>query len=822
MKRPAHPTPAHRSPGRRAIRAVAVLASLAAACSVLALTPVDPLAPVGPGTRAAGAAPAPGDDPDPGTPGPHPVEELTYDLGDEAFLPEGFPGAVELRAKVYSPATLVGEAPLVVVMHGRHVVCATDDDYAMQWPCPAAIPEVPSYAGYDDLGRLLASHGVIVASIGANGINAVDGYTTDQGMNARGRLFLEHLRLWTEWNEATSGPFGDRFVGHVDTGRIGLMGHSRGGEGAVTAAVLNQRRSQPYAIRVVSALAPVDFERRVLGGVPLQVVLPYCDGDVSDLQGAGYYDDSRFATPGDLAPKQTTLLWGANHNFFNTVWTEGPGSFDDSEFYDYPGTVGEACSAGTPGRLTGPEQSAAGAAIMGGFLRRHLLDDATLQPFVTGVTVVPASMGSARYAVAHHAPDRLDIAPWADADAAGLNPLGGPLTAVSASPGTVCRAGYTYFEGYDPTPICPYDGGAIGTTTVLAVGWVEPTAVARSRFPGAGVDATSYDGIRFRIAFPADVRNDRRARQGASVRIVDATGATATVDVSDWSPAFARRPGSWVTHSVLNGVRVPLSAFEGIDLSRVRTVEVRFDRTDSGRALLSDLAFTREGTDERVGPAAGATTGEAHLDACAPTAAARWACAVAEIAWARPAYDGPELDGLVATYGSAPRRSARLSGVVGGPTAAVTAIAEAAQIIGGGMSGSSELGYYVQTARGSWEDGLARFVEDNMWLPPVADDPGRLADRLTLALLGRLPDAASRAYWANRITTTGARAATIAMLRTAERADRVISERYQQIVGWGPDPASRTYWLGRVRRPGGEKALVLALLRSDSFTHAVR
>ena len=111
------------------------------------------------------------------------------------------------------------------------------------------------------------------------------------------------------------------------------MGHSRGGEGVAAAVQLNQRTGSPFGIKAALALAPVDFDRRVIGGVELGVILPYCDGDVSDLQGAAYYDDGRYASPGDPRSKMTALLYGANHNFFNTVWTTGPGSFDDAGFF---------------------------------------------------------------------------------------------------------------------------------------------------------------------------------------------------------------------------------------------------------------------------------------------------------------------------------------------------------------------------------------------------------------------------------------------------------------------------------------------------------
>ena len=104
---------------------------------------------------------------------------------------------------------------------------------------------------------------------------------------------------------------------------IGTMGHSRGGEGVVWHVIVDRERADPYGIDAVMPLAPVDFTRETVNRVPLAVVLPYCDGDVFDLQGVHFFDDARYRVAGDTKPKHTLTLYGANHNFFNTVWTQG-------------------------------------------------------------------------------------------------------------------------------------------------------------------------------------------------------------------------------------------------------------------------------------------------------------------------------------------------------------------------------------------------------------------------------------------------------------------------------------------------------------------
>src|SRR4029077_10708444 len=108
-----------------------------------------------------------------------------------------------------------------------------------------------------------------------------------------------------------AAPFGAKFVGKVNLNNVGTMGHSRGGEGVIRQVLYNQSLGSPYNITAVFPLAPVDFSRPVANNVPIDVVLPYCDGDVSDLQGVHFYDDARYLVPGDLSPKHYLLVMGA-------------------------------------------------------------------------------------------------------------------------------------------------------------------------------------------------------------------------------------------------------------------------------------------------------------------------------------------------------------------------------------------------------------------------------------------------------------------------------------------------------------------------------
>ncbi len=65
------------------------------------------------------------------------------------------------------------------------------------------------------------------------------------------------------------------------------------------------------------------------------LLLPYCDGDVSSQQGQHMNDDSRYAFDDDVLRTDVWVM-GANHNFFNTVWTP-PSQYPLSSSDDWSG-----------------------------------------------------------------------------------------------------------------------------------------------------------------------------------------------------------------------------------------------------------------------------------------------------------------------------------------------------------------------------------------------------------------------------------------------------------------------------------------------------
>ncbi|MDX6258601.1 MAG: hypothetical protein QOH84_289 [Kribbellaceae bacterium] len=540
---------------------------------------------------------------DPGATGKYAVDTAEYNLGDQAVYLPGLGQKSEVVGKVYSPKGAVGARPLVLFLHGRHSVCYGDatEEPANPWPCAKGEKPIPSYKGYDGPAKALASNGYQVVSISANAINAYDGGVFDTGAQARAELILDHLDLWKKWSTVGGGPFGKKFVGKVDLNNIGLMGHSRGGEGVARAAVLNADRGGKYGIRAVLPLAPTDFARATVPGVAMSVILPYCDGDVSDLQGQKFYDDTRYSVTGDAATRSTVMVMGANHNFFNTEWTPGQSVAPSNDDWYSDNDKAAPCGAKYAGRLTPKEQQAVGTAYVAGFFRLQLGHETKLLPLLDGSNAHPKSAGRAVVRVVSQAPGatRQDVNKLDQALPKGSVTGTAKATVCAGAADSTARAATATCLATDnssdsPHWVTAYLASKTPTTAVTKLTWTGKTGVVRFKLSAYQRDVRRYSALTFR----ATPDPSGAPKTDLSVRVVDGHGRKAVVPVSAVSDALLRMPGahdSGLPKNLLRTVRIPTSSLKGIDLRDVRAIELATDKVATGSVYVSDLAFGTAG-----------------------------------------------------------------------------------------------------------------------------------------------------------------------------------------------------------------------------------
>lgn len=531
--------------------------------------------------------------PDPMAFGPDVVNRVDYDAGAALV---GMPGAIypqELEGSIHFPVGAPGKLPVIVFLHGRHSSCAYLGTQFLGYPCPdtSATASVDSYKGYDYMAENLASHGYLVMSIDANGINTYDTANTDAGAIARAQTIAKSLDLLAAWDaKAGPGAVDTNLVGRVDMTRIGLMGHSRGGEGVTQFIAYN--RTRPAAVdpsvgpdsgprypglKAVFALAPIDKAAQTPTGVALAELLPYCDGDVSDLSGSRAFE----RTKSDAAPRVQYGVNGADHNYFNSIWTG-----DDNST-----TTDGACAKAKQGnvRLSKDAQKRVGLVLMPAFLRRFVGPEPAFDPYVTGEAPLPEAACpetplacDAEVQVSYVAPAaerHLILGPAASgvgpATASGLKVL---AACTPSSSGSGCPAGGL------PAAVDR------STTPQLTLAWDDP-ATLTIPLHGPDADASPFATLTLRAAAVySDPRNTAGVSQDFEVTLVDSVGHRATVHAEPYARgALIPSLGTEQREMVLGGIRIPLAQFAGVDLSALDRIELGF--AGQGSIDLADVTW---------------------------------------------------------------------------------------------------------------------------------------------------------------------------------------------------------------------------------------
>jgi len=504
-------------------------------------------------------------------------------------------------AVVWRPAA-AGRYPLLVFLHGNHGTCGHFDathgvriddstDYTFDGTCPDGYVVTPNHRGYDYLAKAMAAQGYVVVSVNANrGINGASGGDGDWGLNlTRGRLVLRHLQYLAQWNAQGGAPqsLGFDLKDQLDFSQVGLMGHSRGGEGMRAAVAQYGDNGSPWPARIgkvnfraLFEIGPVDGQsNRVLDntGLAWNVLLPGCDGDVSDLEGMMPYDRGlQITTERKKLNKSTIEVFGANHNFYNTEW----------QVTDTTGCEGE-----TP--LFG---------FYKGSKTQRLTARGTLVPFFL------AHVGR------HARPQKAQIFDPS-------YPLPARLTSVTA-----------YARGFTPSPrasgnfivdnfdkatgtssesvpdqsqgLNQYSHGSASfsddvTQRAAAVSWSQKGGFLQTNATASGTaaDISGYSALEFRVALRCSgtlcsLPSDPTGDVDFSIALADKDGDLSAPVTLKSLAAIYRPVGAGGTNTIFASVRVPLAAFAGFDPSKFHGVRFSFDKTQSASVYFADVRFT--------------------------------------------------------------------------------------------------------------------------------------------------------------------------------------------------------------------------------------
>jgi hypothetical protein len=123
----------------------------------------------------------------------------------------------------------------------------------------------------------------------------------------------------------------------------------------------------------------------------------------------------------------------------------------------------------------------------------------------------------------------------------------------------------------------------------LSLAWNAPAVLTASL---GDLDVHKYKTLVMRTGVNFTDNLNGAQAQDFVVTLVDRKGKSASVNAGDWSGALSPPPGTTARAVTLNGVRVPLTALDHVDLHHLAAVNLSFGgRTKSGSIELAQLAF---------------------------------------------------------------------------------------------------------------------------------------------------------------------------------------------------------------------------------------
>jgi hypothetical protein len=496
----------------------------------------------------------------------------------------------------------------------------------------------------------------------------------DAGGLARAQIIANSLDLLKSWNTTPGpGAVGSNLVGKLDFSRVAIMGHSRGGEGVTQFITYNrQRPGARYNLTGAFALAPIDRNKQYPQGTNYATLAPACDGDVSSISGWNAFERSKYGDAEDPFAKYGFYVEGANHNWYNTRWVSSDRSGSDAGCGPNAATNRRLTMAEQ--RATGLGTMELFLRLYGGGetdLKPWLTGENGLPssacPAATSTAVACPDLVKNSYIAP--AGERQDIV----RPGSNPTPTTAAPTAKDDAGGEYTGTGFSTFDWCNPdafadpqspnppstqvtTPIkaCPGPtvtgrtsenpaNPAIATVTAnsfnrsmapqLALAWDKP-AKLEADLRGNARDATRFKTLSFRAAYQfTDVARNPlgtgsnweanpastvpgRPIQDLKVALIDRSGAEKEVKLTDYTRGIQSSLGTtvdWATqprHIALQGQRIPLSAFAGVDLANLDRVELRFGGEGvpaTGAIQLADLSF-QEASDPNVAASAGPAT----------------------------------------------------------------------------------------------------------------------------------------------------------------------------------------------------------------------
>ena len=466
--------------------------------------------------------------------------------------------------------------PLILMTHGNHDMENFSDE------------------GYSYLGEHLASRGYAFVSVEQNFLNGSSSegfygfsnfHLRDEN-DARAWILLKHIEQWKKWQTDE----GLNAFKQVDLEIIILIGHSRGGEAAFTAAAFNKMKHYPddsqlkfdfdFNIKGIVAIAPSDGMYQPRGSLTSNTDVNYltiqgtADGDATVFMGASSYSRVKL-TNGSNRFKSSIVIHKANHSQFNTKW----GQCDKITYRCYLLANYRAST------LPKSDQQNIAKLLVTAFVD-------TVTEY--GPNYRPLFQNAAR------------ISNWLDAPYIVSNYLDSSAVILAdfeedsdISTGTVGSIHAENFQLWREIKVKHHENwpwSDLSTHAVL-LEWNRHTGDAKYQIDILPIDANSRC-LGFSISNAHGETNSEEITN-YSIEVTDSMGSRGVVELSDFFdlyPLITKKPDLYenaVIEPTFESVQIPFSTFlsknSKLNLSLLSSIGLIFDKTDKGKIYLDDI-----------------------------------------------------------------------------------------------------------------------------------------------------------------------------------------------------------------------------------------
>jgi len=445
-----------------------------------------------------------------------------------------------------------GPFPLVVVFHGLRRVQNVYDTV---------------YDGFDYLIQQLAAEGYVAIAYNVNIEYESFKFGESSNYEWAYELYHQQMALLRQANDGQESGHGIALEGKIDFGQIHFLGHSRGGE----MADLIYRYEQQAGVDAIRSIVRVTTATLVFDepypDVPTGMIISEFDGDTPEA-GQLVYDEIR-AEAGRTAPASLVYLRGANHAFFNRTFTR-----DEATSFT--------------NRLTREQQenflmhyaAAFYSVYADGQPPFGMWDPQQPQPSTMFGFTVTASAFS---------PPSQSLLEASEAGAAQATASGGATVSY-------------LLKTFDDDMLFNHPGGTmeLGSLPLFSLRWTGPAGQISWPIDGVG----PYDALTLYIAVDSsDPANPSGEGQSLTVSLTDTQGKVSHVVIPRGTSALAWHDGEvlevpsdtgpsmvvWRGFMPLGALRIPLTFFDGVDLTSVNELSIAFDQTDSGAVMLAGV-----------------------------------------------------------------------------------------------------------------------------------------------------------------------------------------------------------------------------------------